>query len=298
MLKSREVRGITLIALVITIIVLLILAGISIATLTGENGILTKAIQAKEANKKAEYEEEVKLIIAEKQVERKQGQNNNKSLIEKVAEEIKKRSWVDSVIICDDNENADIAPEQGTNIIVETKDDYEIIVEIKDELISIEVNKIKGTAEIITIKFDANGGSGTSPEEIVRKKGRSVTLPGAENLNKQYYKFVGWSENEKEEPENVTLKVGSRFKLTNSTTLYAIWGYDTREVHFDNNGGTGTMESINVVTGKDTNLPSNKFTKEGYRFKEWNTKADGSGTSYRNEGIIMTTENISLYAIS
>ena len=36
-------RGITLIALVITIIVLLILAGVTIVTLTGENGILTRA---------------------------------------------------------------------------------------------------------------------------------------------------------------------------------------------------------------------------------------------------------------
>lgn len=41
-------RGITLIALVITIIVLLILAGVTIVTLTGENGILTRASQAKE----------------------------------------------------------------------------------------------------------------------------------------------------------------------------------------------------------------------------------------------------------
>lgn len=39
----RKQNGITLIALVITIIILLILAGISIATLTGENGILRKS---------------------------------------------------------------------------------------------------------------------------------------------------------------------------------------------------------------------------------------------------------------
>ena len=40
-------RGITLIALIVTIIVLLILAGVTIATLTGENGILTKENTAK-----------------------------------------------------------------------------------------------------------------------------------------------------------------------------------------------------------------------------------------------------------
>ena len=61
-LKERE-KGITLIALVITIIVLLILASVSIAMLTGENGILSKASTAKEKTLEAEYEEKIKLAI-------------------------------------------------------------------------------------------------------------------------------------------------------------------------------------------------------------------------------------------
>ncbi len=61
----KEQKGITLIALVITIIVLLILAGVSIAMLTGENGILTKASGAKSASSEAEYEESIKLAVAE-----------------------------------------------------------------------------------------------------------------------------------------------------------------------------------------------------------------------------------------
>ena len=44
--KHKSTKGITLIALIITIIVLLILAGVSIAMLTGENGILTQASKA------------------------------------------------------------------------------------------------------------------------------------------------------------------------------------------------------------------------------------------------------------
>lgn len=43
--------GITLIALVVTIVVLLILAGVSISTLTGDNGIITRANQAKESTR-------------------------------------------------------------------------------------------------------------------------------------------------------------------------------------------------------------------------------------------------------
>lgn len=63
-MKKNNNRGITLIALVITIIVLLILAGISIATLTGENGILTKANIAKTETKKTNAEEQVKIAVA------------------------------------------------------------------------------------------------------------------------------------------------------------------------------------------------------------------------------------------
>ena len=54
-------KGITLIALVITIIVLLILVGVTIATLTGDNGILSKAQEAKEKTDLASREEELKL---------------------------------------------------------------------------------------------------------------------------------------------------------------------------------------------------------------------------------------------
>ena len=57
-------KGITLIALVITIIVLLILAGVTINALTGENGLLSKAIGAKENTQKAEAEELVKLALS------------------------------------------------------------------------------------------------------------------------------------------------------------------------------------------------------------------------------------------
>ena len=65
----KSAKGITLIALVITIIVLLILAGVTIATLTGDNGILTQASRAKEENEKAEIIEQIRLDISDKQIE-------------------------------------------------------------------------------------------------------------------------------------------------------------------------------------------------------------------------------------
>ena len=62
----RRNKGITLIALVVTIIVLLILAGISIAMLTGQNGILNRAAEAKEKTRVAQEDENEKLQGYEK----------------------------------------------------------------------------------------------------------------------------------------------------------------------------------------------------------------------------------------
>ena len=56
-------KGITLIALVITIIVLLILAGVSIAMLTGSNGILTQATNAKKDTAAAEAVERINMAL-------------------------------------------------------------------------------------------------------------------------------------------------------------------------------------------------------------------------------------------
>ncbi len=62
---KQEQAGITLIALVITIIVLLILAGVSIAMLTGNNGILTQAKNAKQSTVEAEQKEKEDLLELE-----------------------------------------------------------------------------------------------------------------------------------------------------------------------------------------------------------------------------------------
>ena len=62
-MKIKQAKGITLIALVITIIVLLILAGVAISMLTGENGILKQATSAKDTTDKSEFEEQVKLAV-------------------------------------------------------------------------------------------------------------------------------------------------------------------------------------------------------------------------------------------
>ncbi len=62
-MKSK--RGITLIALVVTIIVLLILAGVTLSFVAGENGILKRATEAVDINEKATAEEEANLVVVD-----------------------------------------------------------------------------------------------------------------------------------------------------------------------------------------------------------------------------------------
>ena len=75
LLKNKRIKteGITLIALVITIIVLLILAGVSIATLTGDNGLLTKASQTKIAMEQGEVEDQIRILVSEYTIEKNEG---------------------------------------------------------------------------------------------------------------------------------------------------------------------------------------------------------------------------------
>lgn len=88
--------GITLIALVITIIVLLILAGISISMLTGDNGLLTKATQAKNLTEKSNLEEQLKLAITVAKMD----ENNFGKINEEILkEELKKYGIEDDMII-------------------------------------------------------------------------------------------------------------------------------------------------------------------------------------------------------
>ena len=81
-MKRLNDKGITLIALVITIIVLLILAGVSIATLTGENGILTRASDADVETRAASVEERKNLWKTEKQADNYVGENTAQTLEE------------------------------------------------------------------------------------------------------------------------------------------------------------------------------------------------------------------------
>ena len=85
----KEKSGITLIALVITIIVLLILAGVSIAMLTGDNGILTQATEAKEKNTIGGEKEQISLALQSLRMKKQAENVTNEITVSELDEQLK-----------------------------------------------------------------------------------------------------------------------------------------------------------------------------------------------------------------
>ena len=79
----------------------------------------------------------------------------------------------------------------------------------------------------------------------------------------------------------------------------AVWGKTLPKffiLSFDANGGEGLMHPQQFNKGVSQAIAANAFTRSGYTFTGWNTKADGSGTSYTNKQSITLTQDIMLYA--
>ena len=65
---------------------------------------------------------------------------------------------------------------------------------------------------------------------------------------------------------------------------------------FDANGGSGSMSAVELERNESKNIPANTFTRHGYRFIGWNTKADGTGTAYADKVSVTLVANQTLYA--
>ena len=174
-------NGITLIALVITIIVLLILAGVTIATLTGDNGILTKAQNAKEKNAQKTVEEQINLavqaskinegLVIDKDILEQELTNNGIEITKSENDElpwtVKKDGYVYTI-----SENGEIKEKEGIAI---TTGDIEILKG------STEGKKVSAqilSGETGTIKWEHTGNITLSATE-----GNEVTVNVNSNAN-------------------------------------------------------------------------------------------------------------------
>ena len=106
--KIRKNSAITLIALVITIVVLLILAGVSLSVILGDNGILSKAKESKDKTEIAKYEEELETCVLDLQVEEAGTTFDMEVLRNKFVEKVKENENTDDIEIVSEEGNATI----------------------------------------------------------------------------------------------------------------------------------------------------------------------------------------------
>lgn len=124
---NKNQKGITLIALVITIIILLILAGISIATLTGSNGLLQKVADAKDINIRAEEEETIKVSyngIKSNANQNEINANNIREELEKLGKDATVKYWKNGDIAIKFNDTNHVYTLEQEGVIEEKEEDY------------------------------------------------------------------------------------------------------------------------------------------------------------------------------
>ena len=143
-------------------------------------------------------------------------------------------------------------------------------------------------ANTYTIKYNGNGNTGGSTA------GSSHTYDTAKGLTangftKTGYTFKNWNTKadgsgtsyaDKASVKNLTATNGA------TVTLYAQWTANKYTVTYNANGGTGTMANQELTYDKAATLNANTFKRTGYRFNGWNTKADGTGTSYADKASV------------
>ena len=103
--KIKNDNGVTLIALVITIVVLLILAGVSLNLVIGNNGIITKAGDARDANKYATIKDEYELYKSNQYIESVTGGSGGKTFPEFLADLKNRGILTDEDIVQINSEN-------------------------------------------------------------------------------------------------------------------------------------------------------------------------------------------------
>lgn len=132
------------------------------------------------------------------------------------------------------------------------------------------------------LKFNLSTSDGSTwsgltnePDGFTKAAGTTATISGITNAVTGLH-YTG---------NNVTNSAATSFSWTFNTAnwsccLYSAW--NTYTIKYNANGGSGTMSDTGATYGTAVTLRTNAFTRQHYTFKNWNTKADGSGTSYSN----------------
>ena len=160
-----------------------------------------------------------------------------------------------------------------------------------------------------TVTYDKNVDPSSSSQTVTNMPGNQTKtfdeklMISSTKPSRNGYIFNGW--NTQKDGKGTAYASGAEYKHDqngNTVTLYAQWTAWKHTVHYNANGGdqnsvptdqTKTFDQVMILSDK-------KPTRHGYNFVRWNTKADGTGTSYEVKGNYNHDQNggtVTLYAI-
>ena len=282
--NKKYSKGITIVSLVMTVILLLILAGISLQAFTG-SGLFGQAIKTKEQTKLAELEEQMKLSITEMIAQK----NGEKVTID---EYIKYLKEIENINITDEYE-------ENGKYIIEVDDKYVFEISDKDTYISIDkeglkedlapkivLESITNTTNSISVQVSTKRNEGGKIEYYIKAEDEEeYTLK--EKTKDTNYTYTGLTQNKK---YNVKIVAVTKNKLTaeilvdrtlesvpdliegDVTFTYSVDGQEIDEITWTNKAVTvtasTTIKGYRLQTSKDgknwSNEASQTYTENGY----------------------------------
>lgn len=129
-----------------------------------------------------------------------------------------------------------------------------------------------------SLTYDGNGATGgkTDPQNGVTDQRVNVRQNG---FTRDGYVFAGW--NTQPDGRGQAWAPNAVWTLHGTGVLYARWRGNQQRLNYHGNGNTGgNTESQDGRTGDVLDTRANGFTRDGYEFVEWNTRADGTGDHY------------------
>ena len=266
-MKTKEMKGITLVALVVTIVVLLILAGVSINTVLGEDGIIKKAKEAAEATKRASAEEEMNRLVLEYQLASKD-ETLESFLQEKVTE-----GRIDGVTDNGDGTITITKKVEGKDYTITVKKPAAPTPSVKVGAIRVvsdstgagsslgEASTRKGTTLYIMIESTISGGTTTVSPEVpyaVTENGTyKFTVTGTVN-GTAYTKEVSVTVNQFKNSilNDINIKIGDSVNYTYDTANSSY----TLESKYSGNSSNQTIAQTTGLTWKVLNVDKENDT--------------------------------------
>ena len=135
-------------------------------------------------------------------------------------------------------------------------------------------------------------------------KGSSVTIKNNAFV-RNGYTFAGWTTNSDGTDDGYgwtgwsgtwNYDNGQYGINNNKLTLYARWNIKAYTISYNANGGSNAPGNQSKIENKSISLSSSKPTRTGYTFVNWNTKKDGSGTTYKAGASYNSNADLTLYA--